>query len=423
MKAAEIISVGTELLLGEIANTDAQYLSECLAELGIDLFYHTVVGDNPGRLTDVLRTAKSRSDLILTTGGLGPTYDDLTKEVICETLGLPLVLHEPSLERMKGFFADMGREMTENNIKQAYLPQGCTVFDNDWGTAPGCAASADGVTIIMLPGPPRECRPMMRQCVMPYLRARSEKALVSSEVHIFGMGESAVEAILHDRMANAQNPTIAPYCKDGEVMLRVTAAAPTEAEARQMLPPVLDELHETLGDLIYGVDVDSLEACVVSALAERHLTLACAESCTGGLVAKRITDVAGSSAVLLGSIVSYANSVKADVLQVPEQLLEQHGAVSRPVAAYMARGAALATGADIAVSLTGIAGPGGGTPEKPVGLVYAGLYLRGAIYVRELHLGGRTRDRAYIRHLAASNALSMILRAVRNLPVDSANAE
>ena len=184
--AAEIISVGTELLLGEIANTDAQYVSECLSELGIDLYYHTVVGDNPARLTDVLRLAKSRSDLIITTGGLGPTYDDLTKEVICKTLGLELELHEPSLARIRDFFSALGKEMTENNVKQAYLPKGCTVLDNDWGTAPGCAATADGVTVIMIPGPPRECRPMMRERVMPYLRARSGKAIVSSELHIFG---------------------------------------------------------------------------------------------------------------------------------------------------------------------------------------------------------------------------------------------
>lgn len=412
--AAEIISVGTELLLGEIANTDAQYISECLSELGIDLYYHTVVGDNVGRLTDVLRLAKSRSDLIITTGGLGPTYDDLTKEVICKTFGLELELHEPSLERMRRFFADLGKEMTDNNLKQAYLPKGCTVFANDWGTAPGCAAESDGVTVLMLPGPPRECRPMMRECAMPYLRSRSEKVIVSSNVRIFGMGESAVEAILREKMEHAENPTIAPYCKEGEVMLRVTAAAKTAAEAHAMLPPVTDELCAILGDVVYGVDVDSLEACVVSLLREKGMTLATAESCTGGLVAKRITDVAGSSDVFLGGVVSYANEVKRDVLEVPERLLKTYGAVSRPVAAYMARGAAKLTGADVAVSLTGIAGPGGGSAEKPVGLVYVGLCLRGATYVKELHLGGRTRDRAYVRTLAAGHALSMVQKAIRN---------
>lgn len=413
--SAEIISVGTELLLGEIANTDAQDISECLAELGLDLYYHTVVGDNPQRLRDVLRLAKSRSDLIITTGGLGPTYDDLTKEVICETLGLPLELHEPSLERMRGFFADLGREMTENNVKQAYLPRGCTVFDNDWGTAPGCAAEAGGVTVVMLPGPPRECRPMMKERAMPFLRARSKKAIVSSEVRIFGMGESAVEALLREKMEHALNPTIAPYCKDGEVMLRVTASAPDEAAAHAMLPPVVEELKDALGDIVYGVDVGSLEESVVALLAERGLTLACAESCTGGLVAKRITDVAGSSAVFLGGVVSYANSVKQGVLGVPARLLREYGAVSRPVAAYMARNAARITGADVAVALTGIAGPSGGSEEKPVGLVYAGLTLRGATYVKELRLGGRTRDRAYIRSLAAGHALDMARRAVLGL--------
>ena len=410
--AAEIISVGTELLLGEIANTDAQYVSECLSELGIDLYYHTVVGDNPARLTDVLRLAKSRSDLIITTGGLGPTYDDLTKEVICKTLGLELELHEPSLARIRDFFSALGKEMTENNVKQAYLPKGCTVLDNDWGTAPGCAATADGVTVIMIPGPPRECRPMMRERVMPYLRARSDKAIVSSEVHIFGKGESEVEYLLRDMMESASNPTIAPYCKDGEVMLRVTAAAPTEEEARALLAPAVAEIRAALGDLVYGVDaVDTLESAVVSLLRKQGLTLACAESCTGGLVSKRITDVPGSSDVFPGGIVSYANDVKHDLLGVPDELLLRYGAVSRPVAAYMARGAALQTGADIAVALTGIAGPGGGTAEKPVGLVYAGLWVRGAIIVRELHLGNKTRDRAYIRHLASSHALDLVRRA------------
>lgn len=414
--AAEIISVGTELLLGEIANTDAQYVSECLSELGIDLYYHTVVGDNPARLTDVLRLAKSRSDLIITTGGLGPTYDDLTKEVICKTLGLELELHEPSLARIRDFFSALGKEMTENNVKQAYLPKGCTVLDNDWGTAPGCAATADGVTVIMIPGPPRECRPMMRERVMPYLRARSGKAIVSSELHIFGKGESEVEYLLRDKMESASNPTIAPYCKDGEVMLRVTAAAATEDAARALLAPTVADIRAELGDLVYGVDsVDTLEAAVVGLLREQGLTLACAESCTGGLVSKRITDVPGSSDVFPGGIVSYANDVKHDLLGVPDELLLRYGAVSRPVAAYMARGAALQTGADIAVALTGIAGPGGGTAEKPVGLVYAGLWVHGAILVRELRLGNKTRDRAYIRHLAASHALDLVRRAAIHL--------
>ncbi len=409
---AEIVSVGTELLLGDIANTDAQFISQRLAEIGINVFYHTVVGDNPGRLKDVISLASKRSDLIITTGGLGPTYDDLTKEVICQTFGLSLVLHEPSLERIRSFFASRGKEMTENNTKQAYLPENCTVLENDWGTAPGCAVRAGNTTLIMLPGPPRECQPMVTERMIPYLKQQADHVIRSHVMRIFGMGESAVEALLREKMEHAQNPTVAPYCKDGEVLLRITAAAPTEEAADDLIAPKILELREILGETVYGVDVDSLEETVLSLLRERKMTLAVAESCTGGLLGKRLTDVAGSSEVFLGGVISYANQVKADLLGVPEQILARHGAVSIPVAAYMARGAARCTGADCALALTGIAGPGGGSEEKPVGLVYVGLYFKGVVTVKEFRLGGRNRDRAYIRWLAASHALELLRHAL-----------
>ena len=410
---AELIAVGTELLLGEISNTDGQYISQKLAGLGINVFYHTVVGDNPARLEKVLRDASQRSDLIITTGGLGPTYDDLTKELICSVFGRELELHPESLARIEAFFTDRGRPMTENNVKQAYLPKDCTVFANDWGTAPGCAFEADGCIVAMLPGPPRECRPMTDLRLVPYLAAKGDGVIYSDSVRICGMGESAVEDKLRPMMENALNPTVAPYCKLGEVELRVTAKAQTEELARELTAPVVEEIKRQLGSVVYGVNVDSLEQALVQALNEKKLTLATAESCTGGLVSKRITDISGSSAVFLGGVVSYANSVKSGVLGVKEETLAAHGAVSPETAREMALGVCRLTGADIGVSLTGIAGPGGGTEEKPVGLVYMGLCRGGNVEVTELRIGSRGRTRDDIRSQAATTALKAVLDEIR----------
>lgn len=408
---AELIAVGTEILLGEIANTDGQFISECLSELGINVFYHTVVGDNPKRLADTLKLAKSRSDLIITTGGLGPTYDDLTKEIVCEVFGKKLVLHEPSLERIKAYFDGLGRTMTENNRKQAMLPEGCTVLDNDWGTAPGCIIEAGGNTVVMLPGPPRECFPMVRGRLFEYLSSKCERIIHSRKIRIFGMGEAAVEHRLRDMMVSYTNPTIAPYAKDGEVMVRVTAKAESKAGAEKLTLPVVGEICTVLGNTVYGVDVDSLEQCVVKKLSEKNLTLCFAESCTGGLIAKRITDIPGSSKVFLGSVTAYANGVKTGLLCVPEEIIEKHGAVSRAAAVHMALGASRLFKSDISVAVTGIAGPGGGSGEKPVGLCYISLAAGGRAFVREFKFGERNRDRAHIRTLAASSALKLALDA------------
>ena len=410
---AELIAVGTELLLGEISNTDGQYISQKLASLGINVFYHTVVGDNPARLEKVLEDAARRSDLVITTGGLGPTYDDLTKELICKVFGRKLVLHEESLARIEAFFADRGKPMTENNVKQAYLPEGCTVFANDWGTAPGCAFEAEGCVVAMLPGPPRECRPMTDLRLVPYLASKGDGVIYSDSIRICGMGESAVEAVLRPIMENAVNPTIAPYCKLGEVELRVTAKAESEEAAKALTAPVVSEIKEILGDVVYGVNIDNLEQAVVLALKNKGLTLATAESCTGGLVSKRITDVSGSSEVFLGGVVSYANSVKENVLGVKVETLASVGAVSAETAREMARGVCTLTGADIGVSLTGIAGPGGGSEEKPVGLVYMGLCRGENVTVTELRIGSRGRTRDDIRSQAATTALKAVLDEVR----------
>lgn len=406
---AELIAVGTEILLGDIVNTDAQVISQGLSELGINVFYQTVVGDNPARLRHVIETARDRADIIITTGGLGPTLDDLTKETLATVFGRKMALHQPSLDRIKGFFQTIGREMTPNNEKQAWLPEGCTVFVNEWGTAPGCAFEAYGKHVIMLPGPPRECEPMWQQCAMPYLYPFAGGCIVSRNVRVFGLGESNMETILHDMMETSTNPTIAPYAKTSECFARVTAKAETPEECEKLLEPVVEKICGLLGDDVYGVDVDSLEQVVGDGLRERGMTLAVAESCTGGLLSKRITDVPGCSDYYLGGVCSYANEVKMKVLGVKKETLDTVGAVSPEVAEQMAEGVAKALGADVGVGITGVAGPGGGTEEKPVGLVYISVWCKGQHYTRKMK---STNGRDRVRMQAASTALDMIRRNI-----------
>ena len=412
---AELIAVGTELLLGNIANTDAQMLSKGLSALGINVYYHTVVGDNPQRLKAAVEIAKSRADIIITTGGLGPTCDDLTTNVLAECFGKKLVYDEASAERIRDYFQRLhpGGTMTENNLQQAYLPEGCTIFSNDWGTAPGCAFEADGVRVIMLPGPPNECTPMFEHRAVPYLRALADGVIASRTLKIFGMGESAVEARLRDRMNALTNPTLAPYAKTGEVELRITAKAATVEEARALIVPVEKEVRDIFGPLVYGADVASMEEVVLGLLKEKGLTLGTAESCTGGLVAKRMTDLPGSSAVFKGGVVSYTNEVKAGVLGVPQAMLDEFGAVSAQVARAMAQGARRVLGCDLAVSLTGVAGPDPDDRNNPVGLIYVALDTPEGTRVRELHL---INGRARIRTVAATNAFDMVRRYLTGLP-------
>lgn len=412
---AELIAVGTELLLGNIANTDAQMLSKGLSALGINVYYHTVVGDNPQRLKAAVEVAKGRADIIITTGGLGPTCDDLTKNVLAECFGKKLVYDEESAQRIKDYFQRLhpGGTMTENNLQQAYLPEGCTIFSNDWGTAPGCAFESGGVRVIMLPGPPNECTPMFEYRAVPYLRALADGVIASRTLKIFGMGESAVEAKLRDRMNALTNPTLAPYAKTGEVELRITAKAATVEEARALIVPVEQEVRGIFGPLVYGADVASMEEVVLGLLKEKGLTLGTAESCTGGLVAKRMTDLPGSSAVFKGGVVSYTNEVKAGVLGVPQAMLDEFGAVSAQVARAMARGARKVLGCDLAVSLTGVAGPDPDDRGNPVGLIYAALDTPEGTRLRELHL---INGRARIRTVAATNAFDMVRRYLTGLP-------
>lgn len=408
----ELIAVGTELLLGNIVNSDAQMLSRELSALGLNVFYHSVVGDNPARLRQVVETARRRADILITTGGLGPTCDDLTKNVLAEAFGKRLVEDGESIRRMEAYFSRMGREMTENNLQQALLPEGCTIFPNDWGTAPGCAFEAAGVHVLMLPGPPSECLPMFRACAAPYLERLSEGVIVSRTLRVFGMGEAAVEALLREDMNALTNPSLAPYAKTGEVELRITAKADARAEAERLIAPVEARVRSILGDTIYGVDGSTLESAAVAALTERGLTLGCAESCTGGYVAKRITDVPGASRVLRGGIVCYTDGVKQGMLGVPAQLLKREGAVSRAVAEAMAQGARRALSCDLAVALTGVAGPGSDARGNPEGLIFAALAGPDGVRVRELRLGqGRER----VRHTAANHALDMVRRAALGL--------
>ena len=413
---AEIIAVGTELLLGNIANTNAQELSEALAGLGINVFWHTVVGDNPRRLKEALDIARKRADVIITTGGLGPTYDDLTKQTICEAFGQKLVLHQDILEDIRVFFEkNVHMKMPENNVQQAELPEGCTVFDNPVGTAPGCAFEAGGVHVLMLPGPPFEMRTMLHRHVVPYLRSISDEVILSHDIMTFGLGESPMEELLREKMSHMENPSLATYAKPSEVRLRATAKAESAEAAEAMLAPVVAEMTAFLGDVVYGVDVSGLEEVCFRLLKEQGLTLATAESCTGGRVAERMTAMPGVSAVYRGGVVSYWSSVKADVLGVPPEILDAHGAVSEPCARAMAEGARRITGADIAVSVTGAAGPDPDERGVPVGIVYIGLATPKGTFCRALDLGKRRRDR--IQDLASNHAFDVIRRYLTDLPI------
>ena len=417
MHTVEILSVGTELLLGNIANTDAQILSQGLSELGLNVYYHTVVGDNPQRARQAVEIAKGRADIIITTGGLGPTCDDLTKNVLAAAFGKELVFHPECARQIESYFARIGRTMTENNLQQAMLPEGCTVLDNDWGTAPGCAFFAHGVHVIMLPGPPSECRPMFQYRARPYLLSLSEGVIASHTLKLFGIGESTMEAQLRDQMNAMENPTLAPYAKEGECELRVTAKAPTDQQAQDLLRPTVEQVKALFGPKVYGVDVPSLEYVVLEQLRAAGMTIGTAESCTGGLMAKRLTDVPGSSRAFKGGIVSYTNEIKANVLGVPRELLEQYGPVSAQVAAAMAEGARRVLGCDIALSSTGVAGPDRDERDNEVGTMFVAIAAREGTYVRPLHLGARpVRERLRIQ--TASHAFDLARRCLSGLPYE-----
>lgn len=404
---AEIIAVGTELLLGNTVNSNAAALSRELSALGIGVYHHSVVGDNSKRLEEAVQLAKTRADLIITTGGLGPTYDDLTKTVVAECFGKKLVFDENSARRIKDFFKNYHRPMTDNNLQQAYLPEGCTIFQNDFGTAPACAFEVDGIHVMMLPGPPRECEGVFRTCGIPYLQKLSSGVIHSRTLRVFGIGESSLEQQLRPLMEGLENPTLAPYAKDCEVELRITAKADTVQQAEEMIAPVEKQVRQELGDAIYTVDTPSMEYALVKKLQEKGCTLTTAESCTGGLLAKLLTDVSGSSAVFPGGVVTYSNAMKEKALGVSPALLEEFGAVSPEVAAAMAEGARERMGTDYALSVTGVAGPESDERGNPVGLVFIGLAGEGGTQVSKLqYVSGRGR----VRTMAAMRAMFLLLK-------------
>jgi nicotinamide-nucleotide amidase len=411
---AEILCVGTELLLGDIVNTNAAFLSKKMAELGIPVYRQGVVGDNPVRLASAIGESLSRADLLIMSGGLGPTCDDLTKETAASFFGRKMYLDRPSLEKIEKYFTARSCRMPENNVKQAMMPEGAIIFKNDFGTAPALAIEGkltdDGElkTVIMLPGPPRELQPVFENEVAPYLRERSEYVMVSRNINIFGLGESAVEEVLRDMMNTSENPTVAPYCGDGEVRLRVTARAASRADAEAMCARQIDLIKQTsVAKFIYDIDSPSIEDTVIRRLRARGLTLSCAESCTGGLISKRLTDIPGCSDVFMGGCVTYSNDSKVKLIGVDPATIAANGAVSAKTAAEMARGVRMALGTDVGISATGIAGPGGGTPDKPVGTVYIAISTPSGEKVRLLHLSSM-RERAFLRTLAANEALAQI---------------
>ena len=407
---AEILSVGTELLLGNTTNTDARDLSAGLAELGVNVFWHTVVGDNPARLTECIYRARNRADLIITTGGLGPTCDDLTKQVLARAFEIDMYYDEEEARGIREFFEKRNRPFTENNLQQAWLPQGCTVFHNDWGTAPGCAFEKDGVRVIMLPGPPRECNSMFRHRVVPYLRALSDMTVISHQLRMVGISESAIDEKLRDLMEGS-NPTVAPYAQEGECMVRVTAKAHSQEECEAMMTPLIGEIRSRMGDYIYGIDCESIENRVLELLLRSDSTLAAAESCTGGLLAKRITEIPGASEVFRGGTVVYTEEAKCELLGIKPEFIEENGVVSAAVAVKMAKKVRKKLGATFGIGITGWAGPDG----DDVGVVYVALACKGESFVRRVNAGKRSRG--YIRQVSVTNAFDMLRRYLTGLDV------
>ena len=412
IKTAEILCVGTEILLGDIINTNAAYLSRELADMGISQFKQTVIGDNSHRLETAVKQAMEECDLLVITGGLGPTYDDITKETVARVLGKELRYSEDCLKEILAYFKKRGRHMTENNIKQAMVIDDSVILPNPVGTAPGALCNAGNMLIVLLPGPPAEMMKMWSDEARPRLEKYCDKILVSKNINIVGIGEAHVAQALNEMMTSAVNPTIAPYCRTAEVRLRITASADTREQAAAMCDETIEQIRNTeVGQYIYGIDTD-LPTAVMRLLESKGMKLCCAESCTGGLIAKMLTDIPGASDTFNGGVVGYANHVKNKALDVSLHALETYGAVSHQVATRMAEGACALTGSDVGVAVTGIAGPGGGTEEKPVGLVYIAVCINGNTTVKKYKFGShQSRDK--IREMTAANAFIDVMKAVK----------
>ena len=400
----EILSVGTELLMGQVANIDAQYISRRLSAVGISVYRHTVVGDNVGRLNEALSAALSRSGLVITTGGLGPTEDDLTKETVASHLGLRLLEDADSLQNIRERLDKIGKPVTPNNLKQALIPEGAFVMPNSRGTAPGCIIERDGKTIAVLPGPPHELRAMFESSLFPYLQKKSGQTLVSRYLHIFG-GESQVETELLD-LFHLGTPTLALYCATSEVTARLSVMCALDEDPAPILDPVESEIRRRLGSAVYAEGMDETIARVaLRMLKARGETISFAESCTGGLLAASLVDLPGASDVFNEGYITYSNEAKRRILGVSDETLSVYGAVSAECAKEMALGARRASGSDYAISVTGIAGPDGGTPEKPVGLVYIGLSDKNGTAARAFRFLG---DRTEVRTASVKHALNLL---------------
>lgn len=414
----ELISVGTELLLGNIVNSNANYLSIKCAELGLSMYYQTVVGDNQDRLFEAIKNALKRSDMLIITGGLGPTQDDITKEVVAKVFGRKLVMDQDSKEKISNYFLskytnqNIKATITENNWKQAMKIADSTVVDNNNGTAPGYIVEEDNKIIILLPGPPSEMIPMFNNEIFPYLKDKQDKVFLSKMVKLCGVGESKAETMIIDLIKKQDNPTIAPYSHGGELHFRITAAAESEDEAEALIEPLLIELKKRFDDNIYTTDEnETLEEVVVKLLKEKNYSLTTAESCTGGLLSSRIINVCGVSNVFKEGFITYSNEAKMKYLAVKKTTIETYGAVSPETAKEMAAGAAKQTSSDTALAVTGLAGPGGGSKEKPVGLVYIACYVKGELFVKELRLKG---NRQKVRDQSVVNALDLLRRILTN---------
>lgn len=418
--SAEILCVGTELLLGDIINTNASYISLKLSEIGISVYHQTVVGDNEGRLKGAIGDALSRSDVLITSGGLGPTYDDITKETVASLLGIEMYYDVAVAERIHEYFKRIGRAMPPSNEKQAMTPMGAYIIENPRGTAPGLMIDGKyngrDVAVIMLPGPPCELEPMTDESVIPLLARKfnAEKGIFfSRNLHFTGIGESSLEEIIRPLM-DSENPTVAPYAGEGEVRIRVTASAASESEGAALCDEMIEKiLAYGVGKYLYSIDIPTIEATLVKLLTERKMTVATAESCTGGLISKRITDVSGASAVFYGGVVSYDESVKINVLGVSEAIIEEYTAVSEECAREMALGVRRLMNTDIGISVTGYAGPGGGDEKNPVGTVYIGISTKERTFVKRYAFSA-LRDRVFIRRAASSYAMGLVLSEIGN---------
>ena len=406
MKAA-ILAIGTELLMGQTVNTNASYLSRALSELGIGVYYHNTVGDNPLRIKETLKLLLDSCDLIVTTGGLGPTLDDITKEVIAETLGLNMVLDQHSLDLIKERFRLFNRTMPESNIRQAYFPEGAIILDNAQGTAPACILEVAGTekVIVVLPGPPREMKHIYHTYIESYLKSRSNIRMHSKYLSVYDLGESALEERLIDLIINQTNPTLATYAGDGKVLLRVTSSGDDTLDHIKLVEDMVKIVKTRVGEYIVSEDGDDIDRVILNLLMNKKLKIAFAESCSGGKLVSTFVKHAGASEVVDAGLVTYSNEAKVRELNVNPQTLKTYGAVSHQTCAEMVKGLIDKTGCDIGVSITGIAGPTGGSEEKPVGLVYIGIGINKEVYTFENHFSG---DRAMIQHRAVIKALKLL---------------